>query len=133
VIFGGLVPPLGPVEAIVRAVLAPSVANDPCENMDELIEEIERGEAICWLITEGEDVRGCVVTQIVGQPDHLQLFIRHCAGDGIKDWLHYLRLIEMWGISQGCDSMELIGRAGWLRMLAPTGWRQQAIVMRKIL
>jgi len=129
-IFGGLVPPLGALEPMVRRMLAPSVAREPSETMDELIADIEAGRVICWLITEGDEVCGVVVTEIHGTVSRTCV-IRHCAGAQIREWLHYLARIEWWAKNvELCDSIELIGREGWQRVL---GWERTAVQLRKSL
>jgi hypothetical protein len=126
--FGGLSVPLGDLEPIVRQMLAPSVERDPCESLDDVIADIESGQAIAWLISDGASVRGVVVTQILEGSKAKQLFIRHVAGEGVADWLHFLETIETWARSIGCQTIELIGREGWERLL---GWNRQAVLLRK--
>lgn len=128
--FGGLTVPLGDLEPVVRQMLAPSVERDPCESLDDVIADIENGQAIAWLISDGAVVRGVVVTQVLEGSKAKQCFVRHCAGEGIRDWLHFLDTIETWARSIGCETIELIGREGWQRLL---GWSRQAVLLRKVL
>lgn len=39
--------------------------------------------------------------------------------------------VEAWAKANGCSEIELAGRKGWQRVLAPNGFRTQAYVMRK--
>jgi len=128
--FGAATIPLGDAEQPIRDVISLSVANDPLEDLDEVIDLIGRKEATCWLISEGTKLVGVVVTELLKTRTGKQCFIRHCAGEDIKNWFHYLETIETWARSEGCDSIEMIGRPGWERML---GWRKQAVVLRKAL
>lgn len=128
--FGGLTVPLGPVEPQVREAIAPSVARDPCESLDDVMRDIAEGKAIAWAITEGAALRGVVVTQVLEGSAGKQCFIRHCSGTDIRHWLHFLAVIEDWARSEGCATIELIGRPGWERLL---GWHRQAVLLRKAL
>jgi len=132
--FGGITIPMGPVlEAELRHVIAPSIDRDAFESLDEVMGEIERGEAIAWIATEGHKIRAACVTQIISGEHGSQCFIRHCAGLGREEWLHYLSLIELWARGCGCASIELIGRKGWIRTLQPQGYEERAVVLRKVL
>lgn len=126
--FGVLTVPLGNVEPMVRQTLAASVQKDPCESLDDVIAAVEDGRALCWAISDEVALRGVVVTEIVEGSKARQCFIRHCAGEGIRDWLHFLNVIEAWAASDGCDTIELIGREGWERLL---GWERKAVLLRK--
>lgn len=128
--FGALQAPLGPLAAIVEAILAPSVATNPLEDLDDVMAEIDGGQAQAWAVTDGDTIRAIVVTKTFASPGHRQCFIAHCAGEGVQEWIGYLGVIEEWARLQGCDSIELYGRPGWQRLL---GWDRPAIVLRKAL
>lgn len=38
-------------------------------------------------------------------------------GVGLNEWLPYLKLVEDWAKSKGCDQMQVYGRIGWSRVL----------------
>lgn len=127
--FGALVAPLGCLEPVVRRVLKASVDRDPVENMDDVIGQIECGEATAWLVNEGERVRSVAVTKMVTTTSGKQCVVWHCAGEGAREWIKFLRLIEEWAHDQGCDSIEIpYARIGWERLL---GWSKPAVVLRK--
>ena len=133
-LFGGINTPMTPIlEAELRQAIAPSIDRDAFESLDEVMGEIARGEAIAWIATEGHKIRAACVTQIIPGEHGSQCFIRHCAGLGREEWLHYLRLIELWAKGCGCASIELIGRKGWVRALQPQGYEERAVVLRKVL
>jgi len=132
--FGGITTPMNPVlEAELRQAIAPSIDRDAFESLDEVMGEIERGDALAWIATEGHKIRAVCVTQIIEGQYGSQCFIRHCAGENREDWLKYLPLIELWAKGCGCASVELIGRKGWIRVLQPNGYEERAVVLRKAL
>lgn len=134
-IFGALRPPLEHVYATVAAVLEKSVARDPLESLQEVMDGIESGYLTAWVATDGADLHSVTVTQIVSGMKGKQCFIRHCAradeGAPLAEWLEYLPIIEYWAASEGCASIELIGRMGWLKVLPD--YERQAVQMRKML
>ena len=134
-IFGALKPPLTSVYQPVAACLTASVADDPLECLEEVMAGIEAGNLVAWVATEGTRLHSVTVVEIIEGGKARQCFIRHCAradgGAPIAEWLQFLPVIEAWAASQGCASIELIGRAGWERMLP--GFEKKAVLLRKSL
>jgi hypothetical protein len=126
--FGALTLPLGPAYDPFRDAIAPAVERDPCDSIDDVMLDVESGKAQAWVATEGTAIRGACVTQILGGSKAKQCFIRHCAGEGASEWVDFVGVIENWARLEGCDSIELIGREGWQRLL---GWERPAVVLRK--
>ena len=132
--FGGLQAPFQPQLAEqLRLALLPSIERDAFESLDEVMGELQRGEATAWIATVGPEIRMVCVTQILVGEHGAQCFIRHCAGTDRSEWINNLFLIEQWAMQQGCKSVELIGRKGWIRALAPHGYEERAVVLRKVL
>ncbi|SCW57000.1 hypothetical protein SAMN02927924_01433 [Sphingobium faniae] len=134
-IFGALRPPLAHVAPMVAQCIAASVADDPLESLDEVMAGIEDGSLVAWVATEGERLHSVTVVEILEGGKGRQCFIRHCAradgGSHLRDWLGFLPVIEDWAASQGCMSIELIGRAGWERVLPD--FQKKAVLLRKVL
>lgn len=78
--------------------------------------------------------QSALVTRIINYDAErvLELFVG--AGEGIERYLgEGLDLIADYAREQGCDSMELWGRKGWIRMLADHGFENRLYVVRKAL
>jgi len=135
VIFGALRPPLRHVYEPVARCLASSVARDPLESLDDVMNGIELGNLVAWVATDGDRLHSVTIVEIIEGGKGRQCFIRHCAradgGSAMCDWLRFLPVIEGWAISEGCQSIELIGRAGWERILPD--FKKKAVLLRKTL
>lgn len=133
--FGALRPPLAHVAPSIAAAIMKSVERDALESLDEIMEAIEDGRMIAWAATSGSTLDGVTVTEILEGGKGRQCFIRHCAradgGAPLAEWLDQLSVIETWALSEGCASVELLGRAGWERALP--GYQKQAVQLRKML
>lgn len=44
-----------------------------------------------------------------------------------------LDVIEGWARDMGCTRLEGVGRKGWVRVLAPFGWREKSVIIEKAL
>lgn len=59
--------------------------------------------------------------------------IAHIGGDDMPRWLGFLPVIEDWARGQGCCGMRLIGRRGWIKVLAQFDYADSAVVVEKAL
>ena len=86
-----------------------------------------------WVVgdTESLEFLGAFVTQVdeseVGK--FLNIFL--CAGEDFDDWIHHLTMVEAWGREQGCIYSKVYGRRGWKKKLAPYGYAEKYVVLRK--
>ena len=83
-----------------------------------------------WLLWLG-GVRGELITEIAVYPRHKTCVVRlFAATDGFRNaWLPMLGVIEAWANEKECCAVEVIGRAGWKRLLPD--YRQTHVVLRK--
>jgi hypothetical protein len=59
------------------------------------------------------DCEAALVSQIVGDA----CIIITLGGSRLKDYFHYLDVIEQWAKDEGCKEMQVYGRRGWARIL----------------
>ena len=74
------------------------------------------------------NARGTAITEIVKYPRKtvLNVFI---AGGDMDQLLEMLESAKHWGRLQGCDTIAMSGRHGWLRVLNRHGWKGQFSTM----
>ncbi len=83
------------------------------------------GSWLLWLIWDGEQIKGAVVTGLVG--DACEIIA--CAGDDYREWIHLISEIEDYARAEGMTSMRLIGRRGWSRVLRD--YKQTLVMLEK--
>lgn len=75
-----------------------------------------------WLIKSGEDhIDYVFVTQII---QYKRTKIGQCtfgAGKNPNAWMYHLNALMAYFKSIGCDQVEVVGRKGWEKFLAPFG------------
>lgn len=74
--------------------------------------------------------KGCLVTEIVTYPKKRVLHIFLAGGD-LDQILDMEDSVIEWGKMQGCTSLTLAGRKGWVKTLANRNWKQQFAVVGK--
>lgn len=82
---------------------------------EDVKESVRNGWRQLWLLVP--DMACVWVTQIDTYPRSKVLHIFLIAGRMPPDWKQVLFHVEQWGKAQGCQSVELKGRKGWVRRL----------------
>ena len=74
------------------------------------------GNALLWLIVDGRDVVGSVVTQITQEPAKKLCTVLAIGGRGMVRWKHLMSKIEKYAAQQECAAVRIYGRQGWQRV-----------------
>ena len=74
---------------------------------------------------------GVVVTEILQRPLKKCLNIRIMTGHHRDKWQHLIKNIEQFAWDNKCDSMELIARPGWQKVLSRYGYNRTHVLLEK--
>lgn len=96
----------------------------------DVVAALENGAAQLWLGID-DQVRCAVVTRLNQTARGLVCEIWLMGGVDRRLWLHFLADIEQAAKAAGCVAVELIGRAGWARLLPD--YKRTAVVLEKVL
>lgn len=94
-------------------------------DIENVIRNLENGHAQVW-----ETEHSTVVTQVVDYDTYRSLNV-WLAGGEMDDIIELLEEGEEWARMCGCSVLEVTGRRGWKRVLAPFGFREEAVVLTK--
>lgn len=98
---------------IVRAFAACQGDDSP-----EIVrQDLNRGKSLLWVILGDKDIIGVVTTKIVVTTAKKLCVVTSCAGKQIHRWIHFLKRVELYAASEGCDCVRVMGRRGWKRAL----------------
>lgn len=89
-----------------------------------------------WVVTEGQEVLLSMVTQIMNYPTGLRVCdIILLGGKNIEKWLEFTeKNISEWALNtMNCNSIQLIGRKGWEKMLKKLNWNPMFSMIEKSL
>lgn len=94
---------------------------------DELRDELKLSKKQLWGLQEAGAVRGICITRIAGKCCEIYAAVgsQSKRGQIIALYNH----VEQWARDIGCDRMRVIGRKGWMRLLA--NYQQVGIVLEK--
>ena len=95
-------------------------------NPIDILDRCLRGVGHLWVAYEedGKKIIGAAITRETSYPDIKLLTVEQLAGERFDEWINLIhQSFEDWAKHLGCAGMELIGRPGWKKRLAPYGWQ----------
>ena len=89
-----------------------------------------------WILWDKEAAKeskyyGLVVTEIIQRPLQRCLNMRIMTGRHREKWQHLIKHIENFAWLNNCDSLELIARPGWKKVLKPFGYTETHVLLQK--
>lgn len=103
---------------------------------EDLLEMALKHEADFWLVKAYEtgDILAVCVTQVVLYKRKKNLRVVALTGDGMEEWMDALdETLCYFGRAEGCSSIELVGRKGFVRRLKPLGYEEKYVLMTRSL
>jgi|TARA_R110000824_G_scaffold179000_1_gene359001 hypothetical protein len=103
-------------------------------SIDHIEHDILSGEQHLWIVfDEDKKVTSALTTRFVSYPGKLLLVGQFLGGRDIMSWRNaMLETLERWAVDNSCDGMEMTGRRGFERVLAPHGWTPEYTVFEKM-
>lgn len=79
-----------------------------------------------WVIFEPDmNIVAAITSTFTQYPQGKFLSGQFLGGERLDDWKDmFLKVFDQWGRDNDCDFVELTGRAGWSKVLAPNGYRE---------
>ena len=89
-----------------------------------------------WILCDKEAAKeskyyGLVVTEVIQRPLQRCLNIKIMTGRHREKWQHLIKHIEDFAWLNNCDSLELIARPGWKKVLKPFGYIESHVLLEK--
>lgn len=113
----------------VEPLLRPAIEDVGLNNFEDIEEAILIGCGLVWIAWDGEKIAAAASTTLQRIGSDLICVLTACGGKGMGDWLPLLKKIEDYAKAEGCTSLRIFGRRGWLRALED--YREMATVIEK--
>ncbi len=91
--------------------------------------DILNGAALLWIAWNGAAIEAVASTSLQRTDAGKVCVISACAGSNMDAWLPLIAGIETYAREEGCRSVRIFGRKGWLRVLH--GYKQTSVVLDK--
>ena len=119
------------VESNIADALAKSNGYALASNFKEWIKEKKMQLWILWDKESEHKYYGVVVTEIIQRPLQRVLNIKIMTGTHREKWQHLVKEIEDFAWFNNCDSMELVARPGWEKILKRFGYKKSHVLLEK--
>ena len=98
-------------------------------------EQCKLGLEQLWVIVDNKDnIHGVCVSSIVKQPNYNVGVVNMATGHDLPLWVDQIKEFEKWASKNyGVKKIEIFGRPGWKRMLAPLGFTFSHVQMDKFI
>ena len=103
------------------------------EHIKKWIKETKMQLWILWDSEADKDSKyyGVIVTEIIQRPLRRCLNIKIMTGKHREKWQDLIKHIENFAWINKCDSLELIARPGWKKVLKPFGYKESHVLLEK--
>jgi hypothetical protein len=104
------------------------------ESVDNIIRQCAAGRRQLWMVLDEKDeVVLAPVTEIVtvDATGAARFVFVEVGGSRAREAMPLITEMEAWARAQGCTEFDFVGRRGWERLLAPYGYRPEAVIYRK--
>lgn len=100
---------------------------------ESVYNNVKSGSWTLWLGLNDNQIEMVMTTSFVTYPaSGMMCRVETLAGSDLKSWTDtYLNLLEDWAKSHGCIAMDIFGRKGFEKALAPFGYKYEATLLRK--
>jgi hypothetical protein len=101
--------------------------------MESMASDIMTGAVQLWLMLDGDDFKGVVLTSIktIEATGYKAVVVAGLAGEDGVELSPHIAAIEDWGREQGCKACCPVGRKGWEKPLAKLGYEVERVTYRK--
>jgi hypothetical protein len=112
----------------VEPLLRPAIESQRLGSFEDIEESILCGCGLVWIAWD-EKIKAAASTTLQRINGELICVLTACGGEDMKSWLPLIAKIEEYAKAEGCQSLRIYGREGWLRAL--DGYRKMAVVIEK--
>lgn len=116
---------------VIAPLLRTATARTGLSSFADIERDVLAGRALLWLAVSGEGsgltIDAAASTSLQHTDTGKVCVITACAGANMSRWLPLISGIENYARDEGCRSVRIFGRKGWLRVL--DGYRATHIIL----
>lgn len=99
--------------------------------LDSIQQRLQQGTMQLWAMHDGDVFILAMVTELLEFPKLNVLSLLIVVGTELNIARKFLDCIEMWARKRGVNKIVSVGRKGLLRLLAPYGYKEEAVAFSK--
>ena len=91
--------------------------------LEDVLEMVEGGGFLLWIAFDGENIKGCVITQMMQYPRKKFLGCPFVTGDEFASWKQPMfETLQRFARDNDCKGLEATARLGWSRVFKDDGY-----------
>lgn len=96
---------------------------------DTVFTSLFHGTHLLWIVNDDTKIVAALTTRVAKYPLKRMLVVECLGGDGMEEWVSMLDdTLKRFAKDSGLDGIELFGREGWTKALAPYGWKRSMVL-----
>lgn len=99
-------------------------------NIEDLRALIDEGQVYLWVAIKGGQIICAAALEFVQYPQKRACRLISVAGGTRNEWLHHRLSIDQWARDNDCDTIELVGRPGWRKVLPD--WKYSVLLEKDL-
>lgn len=104
----------------------------PFYSLDQILKNLIAGRQQLWIVVEGNQILGVVLTQLDEFPETKVFRILYLGGKGLyPGMMQFLIQMETWAKDKGAQYVDILGRDEWYRLIERFGYSSPGRVYRK--
>lgn len=98
------------VSHFIEAAFASGLGDEDAQSLKA---DLDKREALLWVVWDGEHLIAAAVTRIVRTATKRVCILVAGGGRELWRWKHFIVDLEEYAKAEGCDAMRVMGRHGW--------------------
>lgn len=100
--------------------------------LEDIYNSLLSGDRALWCVYKNEAMIAAITTRIDQFPNGKRIaVIDFAGGSNWEDWNFFPDYIKSFYKALNCDTMEIAGRLGWMRLYAAKGFKPKYLVLHK--
>ncbi len=97
--------------------------------IEDIRKFVKDGKAQLWVEFDEGGPHIAAITEVIEYPKKRALKVLWVGGSDVKRAFQSLGYIEIWARRSKCETVEILGRPAWLRLLKPFDYREKAVYL----
>jgi len=115
---------------VVAPLLEPAVARSGGRiSMETVLSSFSAGTHLLWIVANDSTITAAFTTRVAQYPLKAMLVVECLGGSRLKEWVEGTsETLKRFAKDSGLDGVEMYGRFGWSKALAPYGWETSMVL-----
>lgn len=98
-------------------------------SMETVLSSLAAGTHLLWIVANDSTITAAFTTRVAKYPLKSMLVVECLGGSRLKEWVESTNeMLKRFAKDSGLSGVEMYGRSGWSKALAPYGWETSMVL-----